>query len=321
VFDVIVLEELRAIKIPLACAAALIAVIGVGATERGPAVEQHLTHDLERSVLVDLPGVSVVVSGRDVSLIGSVESMAERTALRNAAAARWGVRTVDIARLSVVPASNATPAGPAVPGLPGTSSVPTRSFASTTTAPIPTSSTSPLVTTTSTAGVTSTIAPTTSTSTTRTTTSVATTTVPPTTTIGTITFAPPSEIQLSLVQGRLSEIVAADPIIFERNIPALSPSSTTTIDLLAELFRSNANVPVQIQCFTDNRGQPGSNLALSKKRADAIRTALIERGVAASQVTSVGFGEARPIATNATEEGRVQNRRVEIVLLRETVPQ
>jgi outer membrane protein OmpA-like peptidoglycan-associated protein len=70
---------------------------------------------------------------------------------------------------------------------------------------------------------------------------------------------------------------------------------------------------VVIEGHTDSRGSDEYNDALSERRADAVAAALVRRGVSPDSVTSVGRGKAYPVASNATPEGRQQNRRVEIV--------
>ncbi|MDO9468987.1 MAG: OmpA family protein, partial [Thiobacillus sp.] len=63
-------------------------------------------------------------------------------------------------------------------------------------------------------------------------------------------------------------------------------------------------------------GSDAYNMRLSKQRAEAVRNFLISRGVAADRLTAKGYGEAQPVADNATEEGRFKNRRVELVPLK-----
>ena len=126
----------------------------------------------------------------------------------------------------------------------------------------------------------------------------------------------PSAAQKASVESAISEILRTNPIVFARNVPTLGPESRVTTDLLATLLKANPNVGIEIQCYTDNRGNPVSNRKLSERRANAIRVELTTRSVDPRQIQAVGFGDAKPIATNATDAGRQKNRRVEIVVLR-----
>jgi outer membrane protein OmpA-like peptidoglycan-associated protein len=69
-----------------------------------------------------------------------------------------------------------------------------------------------------------------------------------------------------------------------------------------------------VEGHTDSRGTPTSNQVLSESRARAVMDYLVSRGVLAQAITSVGIGQARPIADNASPEGRANNRRVEIII-------
>jgi OOP family OmpA-OmpF porin len=68
---------------------------------------------------------------------------------------------------------------------------------------------------------------------------------------------------------------------------------------------------VEVAGHTDSVGPDAYNQKLSQRRADAVKQVLVKDGVAANRVTSVGYGESRPVADNATEAGRAVNRRVE----------
>jgi outer membrane protein OmpA-like peptidoglycan-associated protein len=101
-------------------------------------------------------------------------------------------------------------------------------------------------------------------------------------------------------------------ILFDSGKSTLQPGA---YDRLAQLARTLNNYPkshVKITGHTDNQGDDDYNLRLSEERADRVRDALIHEGVAASRLSAYGMGEARPLASNATEAGRQQNRRVEI---------
>ena len=70
---------------------------------------------------------------------------------------------------------------------------------------------------------------------------------------------------------------------------------------------------IRIEGYTDNVGPPDMNLRLSRERADSVRAALIERGVAHDRLRTEGYGESHPVAPNRTRAGRAKNRRVEFV--------
>jgi len=74
-------------------------------------------------------------------------------------------------------------------------------------------------------------------------------------------------------------------------------------------------VKLEVQGHTDNIGEIDYNQDLSERRAEAVRQALLERGVEANRLRSRGFGESQPIAPNDTEEGRAKNRRTQFVII------
>jgi outer membrane protein OmpA-like peptidoglycan-associated protein len=94
----------------------------------------------------------------------------------------------------------------------------------------------------------------------------------------------------------------------------LRPEARANLQKVVEFVRGAGAKPVLIEGHTDNRGSANLNQTLSQRRAEAVRNALIEEGVAAERMTAVGLGMDRPVADNATQEGRSRNRRVEIVV-------
>ena len=71
---------------------------------------------------------------------------------------------------------------------------------------------------------------------------------------------------------------------------------------------------VLVEGHTDSKGPDDANMALSQARAESVRAYLVSRGVKPARISAVGRGEAQPVATNDTPEGRANNRRVEIVI-------
>ena len=140
-----------------------------------------------------------------------------------------------------------------------------------------------------------------------------------------ITPAPASDTatsQVILVQDeellldRLNKFghVPVQGLIFGTGGAELSDGSTAALEILAQLLSHNPKLAVVIVGHSDNQGSLEANLALSKRRAQAVRAALIERGVAAGRLEAHGAGYLAPVASNATQEGRTLNRRVELVL-------
>ena len=73
---------------------------------------------------------------------------------------------------------------------------------------------------------------------------------------------------------------------------------------------------VEIQGYTDSVGSKRFNMKLSQKRADSVRSWLVDKGIEGARIVAKGYGPDNPIATNATKEGRAQNRRIEFMRLK-----
>lgn len=113
-------------------------------------------------------------------------------------------------------------------------------------------------------------------------------------------------------------ITLSGSVLFTTNESTLLPAAQTKLDQVAEALMSTTPRPLVVEGHTDSQGTDADNVALSQRRADAVRTYLVGKGYDAALVTAQGIGEARPVAENATPEGRANNRRVEIVVQRET---
>ncbi|QCT95308.1 OmpA family protein [Caminibacter mediatlanticus TB-2] len=99
-------------------------------------------------------------------------------------------------------------------------------------------------------------------------------------------------------------------INFDTNSAKIKPEYMPKIEKFAEFLKNHPDVKAEIQGYTDNRGSATYNMILSEKRAKAVYEALLKLGVNKDQITFVGYGEANPIASNDTAEGRAKNRRV-----------
>lgn len=87
-------------------------------------------------------------------------------------------------------------------------------------------------------------------------------------------------------------------------------SSEAQLNNLAEILKAHATVRIKIGGYTDSTGNAAANLKLSQERADAVRNALVAKNIAADRLEAEGYGSQHPVASNATEEGRAQNRRM-----------
>ena len=109
-------------------------------------------------------------------------------------------------------------------------------------------------------------------------------------------------------------VLTLGDVLFDTGAAALKPGAAPTIDRLAQFMRDYPERSVRIEGHTDSAGSDFTNQTLSEQRAEAVRRALIERNLEAARITTLGYGEARPIAENESASGRQQNRRVEIVV-------
>ncbi|HDY99520.1 MAG TPA: OmpA family protein [Pseudomonas sabulinigri] len=100
-------------------------------------------------------------------------------------------------------------------------------------------------------------------------------------------------------------------VLFDFDKDTIRPEYRQDIQSLAEFMRTYPSVTTTVEGHTDSVGSDTYNQNLSERRANAVREALIGEGVDGSRVSSAGYGEARPIADNSTDEGRSMNRRVE----------
>ncbi|PAU79141.1 OmpA family protein [Halomonas salipaludis] len=107
-------------------------------------------------------------------------------------------------------------------------------------------------------------------------------------------------------------VVLSSEVTFAFDSAELRPEASMTLDEVAHRLRQNPELRVNIDGHTDSVGNPQYNEGLSQRRADSVRAYLVSQGIAENRMRTRGFGEARPVASNDTDEGRAQNRRVEI---------
>lgn len=123
--------------------------------------------------------------------------------------------------------------------------------------------------------------------------------------------------ELSELQAKQTErgmvLTLGSNLLFDTGSDVLKPGADDSLNRVAQFMQQHESIDIRIEGHTDSVGGDSYNEALSERRADAVGHALVSRGVDASRVRAVGRGKELPIATNATAEGRQQNRRVEII--------
>ena len=103
---------------------------------------------------------------------------------------------------------------------------------------------------------------------------------------------------------------------FETNSYKIDKKSDVNIEAFAAFMKLNPEYTTEITGYTDNVGKPAKNLVLSQKRANSVKSALEKQGVEASRIKASGMGQANPVASNKTAEGRLENRRIEAKLIK-----
>ncbi|MEM6326524.1 MAG: OmpA family protein [Bacteroidota bacterium] len=128
---------------------------------------------------------------------------------------------------------------------------------------------------------------------------------------------------LEAAQTERGLVLTLGDVLFDVGRSELKPGSMRAIDQLTSFLGEYPSRNVLIEGFTDSSGSDETNLALSQRRADAVRAALVQRGIASNRIQTVGYGEEYPRATNSTNAGRQLNRRVEVIISDETgeIPQ
>jgi outer membrane protein OmpA-like peptidoglycan-associated protein len=106
--------------------------------------------------------------------------------------------------------------------------------------------------------------------------------------------------------------IVLNNVFFDINKSELKAESQLELDKVVKLLKDNPTLKIEISGHTDNVGKPADNLTLSNNRAKAVVAYLTSKGIPLPRLSSKGYGETRPAADNATEEGKAKNRRTEM---------
>ncbi|MEZ4526717.1 MAG: OmpA family protein [Desulfobacterales bacterium] len=105
-------------------------------------------------------------------------------------------------------------------------------------------------------------------------------------------------------------------VLFDYNQWRIKAEYFSTLDNVAEVMKSNPGLHVRLEGHTDNVGSAGYNMRLSEKRAEAVKSWLMKKGISARRLETIGYGFSKPAASNDTGDGRAKNRRVELDSMR-----
>ena len=108
--------------------------------------------------------------------------------------------------------------------------------------------------------------------------------------------------------------LSENTVNFDFDSSNLTSVAKTNLNKLAEVLKNNPDTNINIYGHTDSKGSDEYNLSLSDRRAAAVKSYLASKGIASSRMIPMGVGEKEPIATNDTDAGRAQNRRVEFAI-------
>lgn len=104
-------------------------------------------------------------------------------------------------------------------------------------------------------------------------------------------------------------------LLFETGSDKIQSLSISVLNEIASILLRKKELKIEISGHTDAEGDESSNLALSRKRAEAVRSYLLSKGVSAARMKAIGYGESKPVASNESAAGRQKNRRTEITVL------
>jgi len=124
--------------------------------------------------------------------------------------------------------------------------------------------------------------------------------------------------QLENLQLRETEsgvVVTLGDVLFASGQAQLVEGGRSSLEEVVDLLQTEPDKKIRVEGHTDSRGDAEANLLLSEQRAQAVLEALVSLGVASDRITASGMGEDFPIASNEDEDGRAQNRRVDVILL------
>ena len=111
------------------------------------------------------------------------------------------------------------------------------------------------------------------------------------------------------------KITFTSGLLFDTNSATLQPASQGNVSSLAATLNKYPDTVIRIDGHTDDQGADDYNLSLSDRRAQSVKSSLVDSGVAPARMVTFGYGESRPVADNTSADGRQLNRRVEVAII------
>ena len=111
------------------------------------------------------------------------------------------------------------------------------------------------------------------------------------------------------------ERIVLKNIFFSTGSATLEEQSQSELKKLVEFLEKNPTMKIEVSGHTDDVGADDANMKLSQQRAESVKTYLVGKGIVADRIQSKGYGKTKPIASNATAEGKQKNRRTEFVVI------
>jgi outer membrane protein OmpA-like peptidoglycan-associated protein len=122
--------------------------------------------------------------------------------------------------------------------------------------------------------------------------------------------------QLKDLQAKQTErgmVLTLSGVLFDTNEATLKQGAADRLDRVASYLQANPHTNIIVEGYTDSTGTAAYNEQLSQRRAQAVADQLVSRGISPDRVRSIGRGQEAPVASNGTQAGRLQNRRVEVI--------
>lgn len=124
--------------------------------------------------------------------------------------------------------------------------------------------------------------------------------------------------EMNALQTERGLVITIGDVLFDTNRAELKPGGMRNVEKLVGFLKQYPQRTAMVEGYTDSVGSDSANQGLSGRRADAVRMALVDQGVGRERIRAQGYGEAYPVASNDSADGRQLNRRVEILLSDET---